>query len=55
MKSHAQPDLDTALMRVLASFAVVLLHLSARYSAASVFYSSLARFSVPVFLIISGY
>lgn len=55
MKSHAQPDLDTALMRVLASFAVVLLHLSARYSAASVFYGSLARFSVPVFLIISGY
>lgn len=55
MKRRSQPDLDTALMRVLASFAVVLLHLSARYSGASVCYSSLARFSVPVFLIISGY
>lgn len=55
MKNTSRPDLDTALMRVLASFAVVLLHLSARWSAASVFWGSLARFSVPVFLIISGF
>lgn len=55
MKKPSRPDLDTALMRVLASFAVVLLHLSARWSAASVCWGSLARFSVPVFLIISGY
>lgn len=49
-------DTDGDLLRIIAAFFVVLIHTaaSASFSAWSVFYNSLARFSVPVFIILSG-
>lgn len=45
---------DTDIMRLLAAFGVVLIHAS-DYCAAGVLYNSIARFAVPLFVIISGY
>ncbi len=54
-KRHPAPmEADTACMRVLASFFVVLLHLSVEYSGAGMAYTSLSRFCVPLFFILSG-
>ena len=47
-------DTDTDLMRLIASFFVVLIHASSTEGAGMV-YNALARFSVPVFVLISGY
>lgn len=48
-------DMDTDLMRVIAAFFVVLLHLSGLHTPVSVIYNAVSRFSVPVFVMISGY
>ncbi len=50
-----RPDADTDLMRVVAAFFVVMIHSSGAFTPASLAYNAAARFSVPVFLIISGY
>ena len=42
-------------MRIIAAFFVVMIHVSGIASRAGIFYDSIARFSVPVFVIISGY
>ena len=47
-------DTDTDLMRIIASFFVVLIHASTAEGMGLV-YNALARFSVPVFVLISGY
>ena len=47
-------DTDTDLMRISASFFVVLIHTSSTEGMGMV-YNALARFSVPVFVLISGY
>lgn len=49
-------NLDTDIMRIVAAFFVIVIHVAAShsYSFCSVFYNSIARFSVPVFIIISG-
>lgn len=47
-------DTDTDLMRIIASFFVVLIHASTSEGMGLV-YNALARFSVPVFVLISGY
>ena len=45
-------DLDADVMRVLAAFFVVVIHVAA--SSGGVVYNCIARFSVPVFVILSG-
>lgn len=50
-----QRDLDTDLMRIAAAFAVVTLHISPFSSPWGIICSAAARFSVPVFVLISGY
>ena len=47
-------DTDTDLMRIIASFFVVLIH-AATTEGFGMAYNALARFSVPVFVLISGY
>lgn len=47
-------DSDTDIMRILAALGVVLIHASS-YCTAGVLYNALARFSVPLFVMISGY
>ena len=47
-------DMDTDLMRIIASFFVVLIHASTA-EGVGLAYNALARFSVPVFVLISGY
>jgi len=51
----AKRNTDTDVMRVVASFFVVLLHSSGIGTATDIFCASFSRFSVPVFAIISGY
>lgn len=51
-KTKIAHDTDTDLMRLIASFFVVLIHAS---STAGMAYNAIARFSVPVFVMISGY
>lgn len=51
-KTKIAHDTDTDLMRIIASFFVVLIHAS---STAGMAYNAIARFSVPVFVMISGY
>ncbi len=53
--ANARRDTDTDVMRVIASFFVVLLHSSGVGTATDIFCASVSRFSVPVFVIISGY
>lgn len=48
-------DRGTAWMRLLAAYFVVLIHAAWRFSAAEVIWLSAARFSVPLFIIISGF
>ena len=48
-------DRGTAWMRLLAAYFVVLIHAAWRFSAAEVSWLSAARFSVPLFVIISGF
>ena len=48
-------DLDTDVMRIVAAFFVVMIHASDLSSWAGICCNTLARFSVPVFVIISGY
>ena len=48
-------DRGTAWMRLLAAYFVVLIHAAWRFSAAEVIWLSAARFSVPLFVIISGF
>ena len=50
-----QYDTDTEVMRIIAAFFVVMIHASGLGSFSAVVYNSVARFSVPVFVIISGY
>ena len=51
-KTRIAHDTDTDLMRIIASFFVVLIHAS---STTGMAYNAIARFSVPVFVMISGY
>lgn len=53
-KTRTAHDTDTDLMRIIASFFVVLIHASDTEGMGMV-YNALARFSVPVFVLISGY
>ncbi len=48
-------DSDVDLLRLLSAYFVVIIHVAGRFSPACVIYNSLARFSVPVFVLISGY
>jgi surface polysaccharide O-acyltransferase-like enzyme len=48
-------DTDTELLRIVAAFFVVMIHASGSGSLAGIFYDGIARFSVPVFVISSGY
>ena len=48
-------DCGTARMRLLAAYFVVLIHAAWRFSLAEVIWLSAARFSVPLFVIISGF
>lgn len=48
-------DMDTQWMRCVAAFFVVLIHAVDLSSRTGVFFSAIARFSVPVFVLISGY
>lgn len=50
-----QYDTDTDIMRAIAAFFVVVIHASGGDTFSAVFYNSIARFSVPIFIIISGY
>lgn len=52
---EAYRNLDTDLMRIVAAYFVVLLHCASDSAAVSVFYNGISRFSVPVFVLISGY
>ncbi len=54
-KENGGYDIDTAMMRVIASFFVVLIHASGLQTLSEVFCNSISRFSVPVFVMISGY
>lgn len=54
-KKNGGYDIDTAMMRVIASFFVVLIHASGIQTISEIFCNSISRFSVPVFVIISGY
>ncbi len=48
-------DTDTDILRLLSCFFVVMIHIPRAYSLSGVIYNSLARFSIPVFCMISGY
>jgi len=48
-------DLNTDVMRLIASFFVVMIHVSSANSAVGLALNSISRFSVPVFVLISGY
>ena len=48
-------DTNTDVMRLIASFFVVMIHGSAPNSAVGSAWNSISRFSVPVFVMISGY
>lgn len=48
-------DLDTAIMRIIAAFFVVMIHASGSGSASAIVWNAVSRFSVPVFVIVSGY
>jgi len=48
-------DADADWMRVVAAFFVVMIHASGTRTFAAVFYNCVARFSVPVFLMLSGW
>ena len=48
-------DSDIDLMRLLAAYFVVVIHATGTVTPGSVLMTSLARFSVPLFVIISGY
>lgn len=50
-----QMSYDTDIMRIISAFFVILIHCSNFNSPAEIFYNTLSRFSVPVFVIISGY
>ena len=56
-EKQAKNEHDTAtdIMRIIESFFVVMIHLSDFSSLSSIFSNSIAHFSVPVFVIISGY
>ena len=55
-KPKTTHDTDTDLMRIIASFFVVLIHASSSLAdGISVWYNAISRFSVPVFVLISGY
>lgn len=55
-KPKTTHDTDTDLMRIIASFFVVLIHASSALTdGISVLYNAVSRFSVPVFVLISGY
>jgi len=55
LSGGARHDTDTDVMRILASFFVMVIHVPHPDSAFSVLYHSLARFSIPTFCMISGY
>ena len=55
LSGGARHDTDTDVMRLLAAFFVMVIHVPHPDSAFSVLYHSLARFSIPVFCMISGY
>lgn len=48
-------DMDTELMRIVAAYAVVMIHCAGLASPAGIVLNSIAHFSVPVFILISGY
>ena len=48
-------DTNTDVMRLIASFFVVMIHVSATGGAVGSALNSLSRFSVPMFVLISGY
>lgn len=48
-------DMDTDVMRILASLGVIVIHMSNEETFSGIFLGGLARFSVPVFVMISGY
>jgi len=48
-------DVNTDIMRLIASFFVVMIHVSSKNSAVALLFNSISRFSVPVFVMISGY
>jgi surface polysaccharide O-acyltransferase-like enzyme len=52
---HREFDTDTELLRITAAFFVVMIHASVGGSLAVIFYNGISRFSVPVFVISSGY
>lgn len=52
---HAVRDFDTDCMRIISAFFVVLIHCSGVSSITHMAYNGLSRFSVPVFVLISGY
>lgn len=52
---HRTKDADTQWMRCIAAFFVVLIHAVDLSSRTGVFFSAISRFSVPVFVLISGY
>lgn len=52
---HAVRDADTDCMRLFAAFFVVLIHCSDTATLSGIVWNGLARFSVPVFVLISGY
>lgn len=52
---HKNKDIDTQWMRCIAAFFVVLIHAVDLSSRTGVFFSAIARFSVPVFVLISGW
>ena len=47
-------DFNTDVMRLIASFFVVMIHLSSNNGAVGLMFNSISRFSVPVFVMISG-
>lgn len=48
-------DTDTDILRIICSFFVILIHSSYPMSGYGIFFNAISRFSVPVFIIISGY
>ncbi len=54
-KKHTARDLDTDIIKIIASFFVVMIHASGIESVSGIVFNAIARFSVPVFVIISGY
>lgn len=55
LQSYKPYDTDTEIMRILAALFVVMIHVSGTASFSAIFYNAIARFSVPVFVLISGY